>query len=147
MQLATQTTASIFPSSRRSASISGQTFRVWPEFGQTLPSRTGRQLASPPHGSSFRGAPPHPASSLADKRPASQSRFMVRPPCAARSLPLSLSAHGKLELAEWESMPEDEPGELEPSGCYALAVSMAEGTVSEVPGCADLVIDLDGLWA
>ncbi len=34
--------------------------RVWPKFGQTLPSRTGRQLASPPHGSSFRGAPPHP---------------------------------------------------------------------------------------
>ena len=35
--------------------------------------------------------------------------------------------------------------ELEPSGRYALAVSTAEGTVSEVPGCEDLAIDLDAL--
>ncbi|MFS8066044.1 MAG: hypothetical protein ACMG6S_06705 [Byssovorax sp.] len=52
-----------------------------------------------------------------------------------------------MSLAEWESLPEDEPGELEPSGRYALAVSTAEGTVSEVPGCEDLAIDLDALWA
>ncbi len=37
--------------------------------------------------------------------------------------------------------------ELEPSGRYALTVSTAEGTVSEVPGCDDLTIDLDALWA
>jgi Uma2 family endonuclease len=37
--------------------------------------------------------------------------------------------------------------ELEPSGRYALAVSMADGAVSEVPGCEELVIDLDALWA
>ena len=37
--------------------------------------------------------------------------------------------------------------ELEPSGRYALAVSLAEGAVSEVPGCEDLTIDLDALWA
>ena len=37
--------------------------------------------------------------------------------------------------------------ELEPSGRYAHAVSMAEGTITDVPGCDALVIDLDALWA
>jgi Uma2 family endonuclease len=37
--------------------------------------------------------------------------------------------------------------ELEPSGRYAHAVSMAEGTITEVPGCDTLTIDLDALWA
>ncbi len=37
--------------------------------------------------------------------------------------------------------------ELEPSGRYVHAVSMVEGTVSEVPGCDALTIDLDALWA
>ncbi len=37
--------------------------------------------------------------------------------------------------------------ELDSSGRYAHAVSMAEGTIAEVPGCDALVIDLDALWA
>src|SRR5512132_4024773 len=61
MQPATQTTVPIFPSSRWSASISGQTFRGWPEIGQPLLLVTGEARASPPRGSKFRGAPPHAA--------------------------------------------------------------------------------------
>jgi len=37
--------------------------------------------------------------------------------------------------------------EVDPNGRNAHAVSMSDGTVTEVPGCEGLVVDLDALWA
>ncbi len=36
--------------------------------------------------------------------------------------------------------------ELGPDGRYVHAVGATSGTVDPVPGCEDLVLDLDGLW-
>ncbi|WP_394832866.1 Uma2 family endonuclease [Pendulispora rubella] len=37
--------------------------------------------------------------------------------------------------------------ELGPDGRYVLALTAADGTVSTIPGCPELTLDLDSLWA
>ncbi len=37
--------------------------------------------------------------------------------------------------------------ELGPDGSYRYALGAASGTIESVPGCQDLVLDLDALWA
>lgn len=37
--------------------------------------------------------------------------------------------------------------ELGADGRYSLALGASEGMISNVPGCSELVLDLDALWA
>jgi hypothetical protein len=94
---------------------------------------------------------------------------------AAIRLALAAGEPPRMSIEEWAAMPEDEPGELvggmlveeevadwywllhldlhvfevrelTADGRYAVILAAAEGRVA-LPGCGDLALDLDALWA